>query len=111
MAGRLNGRDKLSERVLFDETCVEQGGDGFLVEMLTDEDQFLHPVAVGFVPIAEEVGVALLHHLQLGCGHRGIPLPDVLQLDLLAGLFKQVADVFFAFEVADSFCPNDAFWP
>ena len=74
---------------LLDEACVEQCRDGLLVEVLPDKHELLHSVAIGIVPVAAEIGVSLLHHLQLSGRHRGIPLPDVLQLDLLAGLFEQ----------------------
>ena len=38
-------------------------------------------------------------------------MPDILQLHLLASLFEEVADVFFAGKVADTFGANDVLWP
>ena len=34
------------------EALVEGGGDGLAVHVLTDEDELLHAVAVGVVPVA-----------------------------------------------------------
>lgn len=76
--------------------------------MLADEDEFLHAVAVGVVPVALEVGGAAHEVEELVVGHGGIPLAGVAQGDLLAGLFEEVASVGFGEEPADAFGADDS---
>ena len=90
---------------------VEEGRDELLVEVLADEDKFLHAVAELFIPIATEAWILLHELLKLVLGHRGVPLAGVADADLLAGLFKDVADILFVVEVADAFGTDDALWP
>lgn len=40
------------------EACVKSGSDGGAVKVLTDEDYFLHPIAINLVPVAPQVGIA-----------------------------------------------------
>ena len=75
--------------------------------MLTDEHQFLHTVAVFFVPIATQT-LVLFHHLaELGLGHGGKPSTRIAQLHLLASLLEDVTHLFFTLEPADSLHTDD----
>jgi len=76
--------------------------------VLADEDEFLHAVAVGVVPVALEVGGAAHEVEEFVVGHGGIPLAGVAQGDLLAGLLEEVAGVGFGEEPADAFGADDA---
>ena len=82
-----------------------------LVEVLADEDEFLHTVAILLVPVATEAWIALHEVLQFILGHGGVPLTCIADADLLAGLLKDVADIFFILEIADALGTDDAFWP
>ena len=55
------------------QTEVKGQGYGFPVEMLTDEDQFLHTVAVTVIPVTFEVGVLRLELPEFIRWHRSIP--------------------------------------
>ena len=79
--------------------------------MLPDEHQLLHAVAVLLVPVATEAWIALHEVLQFILGHGGVPLTRIADADLLAGLLKDVADIFFILEIADTLGTDDAFWP
>ena len=79
--------------------------------MLADEDEFLHAVSVGIVPVALQVGVAAHKVEQLVVGHGGVPLAGVAQRDLTAGLLKEVAGVGLREEPADAFCTDNFFRP
>ena len=90
---------------------VEEGRDELLIEVLADEDEFLHAVAELFIPIATEAWILLHELLQFIFWHRGIPLASITDADLLTSLFKDVAGIFFVVEVADSFGADDALGP
>ena len=90
---------------------VEEGRDELLVEVLADEDKFLHAVAELFIPIATETWILLHELLEFIFGHSGIPLASVADADLFASLFKDVAYILFVVEVADSLGADDAFRP
>ena len=90
---------------------VEEGRDELLVEVLADEDEFLHAVAVLVIPIATEAWIAPHEVLQLIFGHRGIPLAGITDADLLTGLLEDVTGILFVVEVADAFGTDDALWP
>ena len=77
--------------------------------MLPDEDQLLHAVAVGVVPVAAEGGLAVHEGCQLVGGHGGKPLACIAQLYLLASLLEDVAVVVFVLEVANALHTNDIF--
>ena len=70
--------------------------------MLADEDQFLHAVAVGLVPVAAQAFVTNHHLTKLVLGHRSEPSTCIAQLDLLACLFEDIADLIFILEPADA---------
>ena len=93
------------------ETFVEQLCYGFLVHFLSDEDEFLHSVSVYGVPVSHHSGVVDEEVVQFVFRHGGIPLSCVSQADLFSCLFKDVADVFFAFEIAYTLCPDDGLRP
>ena len=93
------------------EALVEGSGDGLAVHVLADEDEFLHAVAVGVVPVALEVGGAAHEVEELVVGHSGVPLAGVAQRDLLAGLLEEVAGVGFGEEPANAFGADDAGGP
>ena len=90
---------------------IEEVGDELLVEVLSDEDEFLHAVAVLVIPIATEAWIAPHEVLQLIFGHRGIPLAGITDADLLTGLLKDVTGILFVVEVADALGTDDALWP
>ena len=79
--------------------------------MLADEDEFLHTVAELVIPITTEAWVLLHELLEFVFGHRGIPLAGIADADLFAGLFKDVADILFVVEVADTLGADDALGP
>ena len=93
------------------QAVVEEVGDELLVEVLADEDELLHAVAVLVIPIATEAWIAPHEVLQLIFGHRGIPLAGITDADLLTGLLKDVTGILFVVEVADAFGTDDALWP
>ena len=90
---------------------VEEGRDELLVEVLADEDKFLHAVAVLVIPIATETWILLHELLKFVLGHSGVPLAGITDTDLLTSLFKDVAGILFVVEVADAFGTDDALWP
>lgn len=90
---------------------VEEGRDELLVEVLADEDKFLHAVAELFIPIATETWILLHELLKFVLGHSGVPLAGITDTDLLTSLFKDVAGILFVVEVADTFGADDAFRP
>ena len=53
-----SGMDK-DELVSPRQTSIQVLRQGFFVEMLPDEDEFLHAVAVGVVPVAAEGGLSV----------------------------------------------------
>ena len=90
---------------------VEEGRDELLVEVLADEDKFLHAVAELFIPIATETWILLHELLKFVLGHSGVPLAGITDTDLLTSLFKDVAGVLFVVEVADALGADDALGP
>ena len=56
------------------DTSVEFVCDGFRVEMLPYEHDFLHAVAVGFVPIFANDRFGFHEPLEFIGRHRGVPL-------------------------------------
>ncbi len=90
---------------------IEEGRDELLVEVLADEDEFLHAVAEVVIPVATEAWVLLHELFEFVLGHRGVPLASVANTDLLAGLLKDVADILFVVEVTDSLGTDDALGP
>ena len=89
------------------QTLVQQGSDGLLVEMLTDEDNLLHAVSVALVPVLAQACILGKHGIKLRFGHSGIPLAGILQAYLLACLFEYIAHIFLAHEVAEALCADD----
>ena len=90
---------------------VEEGRDELLVEVLADEDEFLHTVAELVIPIATEAWILLHELLEFILRHGSIPLACVSDADLFTGLLKDVAGIFFVVEVADALSADDTFWP
>ena len=90
---------------------VEEIGDELLVEVLADEDKFLHAVTELFIPIATETWVLLHELLEFVLGHRGVPLACIADADLFASLLKDVAGILFVVEIADTFGTDDALGP
>ena len=90
---------------------IEVGRYGLTVEVLTDENEFLHPVAVGFFPILLQSRV-LFHELaQLKLRHGCVPLSRIAHAHLFSGLFENVTDVLFAVEVGQSLAADDVLGP
>ena len=90
---------------------IEEVGDELLVEVLSDEDEFLHAVAVLVVPVATEAWIALHEVLQFIFGHGGVPLAGIADADLFVGLLEDVAGILFVVEVADVLGTDDALGP
>ena len=90
---------------------VEEVGDELLVEVLADEDEFLHAVPELFVPVATKAWIPVHELLQLILGHSGVPLAGIANTNLLASLLKDVADIALVLKVADAFGADDAFGP
>ena len=90
---------------------VEEVGDELLVEVMADEDEFLHAVAELFVPVATKAWIPVHELLQLILGHSGVPLAGIADTNLLASLLKDVADIALILEVADTLGTYDAFGP
>lgn len=93
------------------QTGIEEAGDELLVEVLANEDELLHAVAELVVPVTAEAGILLHELLQFVLRHRGVPLAGITDADLLAGLLKDVAGIFFVLEVADTLGADDALGP
>lgn len=93
------------------EAGVECFGDCLAVEVLSDEDYFLHTVAILGIPVAHESGVGCQHTLEFILRGGGIPLSGVGQLLLHASLFEKIRHVGVVGEVADTFCAYHALWP
>ena len=90
---------------------VEEGRDELLVEMLADENEFLHAVTELVIPVTKEAWVLLHELLEFVFGHRGVPLASVADADLFAGLLKDVTDIALILEVADALGTDDALGP
>ncbi len=50
-----------------------------LVHVLADEDEFLHAVAIGGVPVLFQFGFGCQETVELVLGHGGVPLSAVFQ--------------------------------
>ena len=97
--------------LLIFEAFVEETGDFGLVEVLADKHEFLHAVAVGFIPVATQ-GCILLHHaLKLVFGHGSVEITSIFECFLLTSLFEEAAHVGVVGEIANAFCTNDVFRP
>ena len=83
------------------QTSIQILHQGFLVQVLADEDELLHAVTIGVVPVATKGGFTIHHHGQLVGGHGGKPQACIAQLHLLACLLEDVAVVHLVLEVAD----------
>ena len=79
--------------------------------MLTDKDEFLHAVAILFVPVFLQLGVRGHHVLELVFWHCGIPLTGIAQRYLAACLFEDIADVLLALEITDTLGTDNALRP
>ena len=93
------------------QTVIEEAGDEVLVEMLADEDNLLHAVAILLVPIATEAWILLHELLQFVFWHGGIPLASIADADLTACLLKDVTGFLFILEITDALGTDDALWP
>lgn len=82
---------------LFDMECagllqalVQLAGQLLFVQVLADEDNLLHAVAVLFVPVAQQAGL-LFHQLdEVFLGGGGIPLSGLGELFLHTRLLEEV---------------------
>jgi len=79
--------------------------------MLTDENEFLHTIAIMFVPIALQIGMIGLEGCEFIGGHRGIPGPSIAQRDLTSRLFEDVAGIRLAIEPTNALRSNNALRP
>ena len=104
----------LSSRILFflfRQAVVHQFLDPRLVQMLADEDDLLHPVAVHRVPVAAEDGIALEALVQVFLLHRRVPEARVADALLAAGLLEEVALVRVVGEIAEALRADDVRGP
>ena len=82
-----------------------------LVHMLAYKDNLLHAVTIHLIPIVTQFRFSSHKPLKFSLWHGGVPLSAVAQIELLASLFKDVAYIFLAFEVADAFSAHNVAWP
>ena len=85
--------------------------DEGLVEVLTDEDNLLHTIAIDLVPIAAKVGIALQHHFEFALGHGSEPTAGIANGGLTTSLLEDVADVLFVGKIANALGTDDVLWP
>ena len=93
------------------EACLQFLAQVFDVHVYAYEDEFLHAVAIGGVPVVLQPLVACQDGLEFLLGHGGIPLSCLVQGHLSAGLFEEIAHVFLALEVAHALGAYDALGP
>ena len=79
--------------------------------MLTNEDKFLHAVAVLFIPVVGYSLVLLEEILKLSLWHCGIPLTGVAQSYLASSLFEDVTSLLLILKIADSLATDDGLRP
>ena len=94
--------------MLLYEASIEKRFDGFAIHILSDEYEFLHAIAILFVPIAFYLWILLLELCQFVGGHSGIPLTGLAERYLLASLLKHVAHIGLGVEVAHALAANHA---
>jgi len=90
---------------------IEEVGDELLVEVLANEDELLHAVAEMVVPVTAEAGILLHELLEFVLRHGGVPLAGIADADLFTSLLKDVANIAFVLEVADTLGADDALGP
>ena len=79
--------------------------------MLTNEDEFLHAIAVLVVPVFAQLGI-IRHELhEFFFGHGSKPLTGFAQVKLFAGLLEEVAHVVFFGKIAHSFATQHVLRP
>ena len=94
-----------------DEAEVEVFGDLLLVEVLSDEDELLHTVAVFRVPVLHEVRILGGDFLEVFLRGGGVPFAGGLELELTACLLEEVGHVGVVAEVAETLGADDAARP
>ena len=72
------------------ETAVEFFFEFLAVEILTDKNEFYHPVSVFVIPVAEYGGVLAHEFTELVFGSCGIPVSCLGKLFLHSGLLEYV---------------------
>ena len=93
------------------QACVKGGFQGGDVEVLTDKNQFLHPVAVLLVPVFAQLRVVCHELHQFLFGHGSEPLSCLTEVELFACLFEEVAHVVFFRKIAHAFASQHILRP
>ena len=79
--------------------------------MLAYEDNLLHTVAIGLVPIGLKLFVACENRLEFIFRHSGIPLSCLLERHLSSCLLEEVTHILLVLEVAHALGSYDALGP
>ena len=95
---------------LIRQASIQLAEDLFLVHVLAYEDELLHAVAVGLVPVAAKGWLTTHHILEFVLWHVGIPKSGIAQGDLFSGLVEDIAGVALVAEVADALAANHIGW-
>ena len=79
--------------------------------MLTDEDEFLHTIAILIIPVGTQLCI-IRHELhQFLFGHGSEPLAGFAQIELPSSLLKEVTHIILFGKIAHAFAPNDILRP
>ena len=82
-----------------------------MVKVLTDEDKFLHTVAVLVIPVFAQLRI-ICHELhQFLFGHRSKPLTGLTEVELFACLLEEIAHIVFLCEITHTLATNDILRP
>lgn len=86
------------------ETAVELFFESLAVEILANENEFYHTVAVFVVPVAEYRGVLLHQFAQFVFGRGGVPVSGLCKFFLRTGLFENIGHVGVVAEIENTLC-------
>ena len=99
------------EPLLLAHTFLQSLDDGLAVHIPADEDELLHAVAVGIVPVGGDSLVLAEEVAELILRHRGIPLTGVAETNLTAGLLEDIACLLLVGEIADTLTADNRLGP
>ena len=104
-------RPAVSNDILISSCPFHEGVNSLPVEILTDENDLYHPVAIPGIPVTAEGLVGLKEILKPLLWHGGIPEPGFLYGLLPPGLLKEIALVLLVIEVAKTLGTDYPGWP
>ena len=93
------------------QAVIESRLEGGFVEVLADEDEFLHAVAVLVIPIVAQLRIVSHELHQLLFGHGSEPLACLAEVELTAGLLEQIAHIVLFCKIAHTFTADDVSRP